>query len=773
MSGKKKKLILLDAHSIIHRAYHALPNFTSAAGEPTGGLYGLVSMLTKIISDFSPDYLIAAYDLPGPTFRREIYEDYKSGRPAADRELVAQIKRSRDVLTAFHIPTFDAAGFEADDIIGTLVAQTTDDLELEVIIASGDMDTLQLVSGRRVRVFTLKRGLNETIIYDEEAVRQRFGFGPELMPDYKGLRGDPSDNIIGIKGIGEKTAAILIQNFGSIEQIYLKLKSGHGPFLKVGLTERVIKLLVAGEEEALFSKTLATIRRDAPVSWRQPALDWRQEVNRESVNRLLNDLGFKSLLGRVGALWSDASGAATVADGTPNIVFTTEERARLRIAACLLDPERSDPTDEQLLAAKDNLAARLKEQGLDTVYRQIELPLWPILERATRRGITLDLDYLRVLSADYHRRLAVVSKKIFKLVGHDFNLNSPKQLAQILFDELKLNYKGLKKTAGGARSTRESELVKLRDVHPVVAELLPYRELQKLLSTYIDNLPALTDEDGVLHTTFDQCGATTGRLSSRHPNLQNIPVSGELGRAVRQAFVARPGHVLAAFDYSQIEMRVLALLSGDAGLNKIFATGADIHAGVAARVFGVKENEVTKEMRRRAKVINFGIIYGMGINALRENLGVSRQEAVEFYDHYFTAFAQIKNYFESIKQIARQTGYTRTLFGRRRYLPAINSPLPALRAAAERMAINAPLQGTAADIVKIAMIKVDEYLTTAGLAAEVHLLLQVHDELIYELPIGKLARVKPEIKTLMEQAIETTVPLVINASSGTNWAELN
>ncbi len=775
-----KKLVLLDAHAILHRAYHALPEFMSAKGEPTGGLYGVVTMLIKIIGELKPDYIIACYDLPDTTFRKQLYDNYKAGRKKADEALVAQMIRSRDVFTAFNIPIYDKPGFEADDILGTIVEETKNNKEFQVIIASGDMDTLQLVDDDRVMVYTLKKGINDTILYNEKLVRERFGFGPELLPDYKGLRGDPSDNIIGIAGIGEKTATDLIVKFGTIENIYKHLEKGRELLIRQGVKERVVHLLEEGKEEALFSKTLATIRRNVPLEFSLPAQPWREGVELKQIDTLFADLSFRTLGARVKSALSDAPVMAVSSREAKTKTVSEEVPRHLAIALWLLNSELTNPTLEDLLGftraesldqARDYLLAEITKEGLEKVYREIELPLIPIIKEAEERGVLVDVDYLRELSKKYHEVLTGFEKKIYELAGTEFNINSPKQLGEVLFDQLRLTAKGLKKTDGGARSTRESELQKLIEVHPVIAEILKYRELQKVLSTYVDTIPAQVDEKGRLHTHLNQTGTTTGRMSSNSPNLQNIPASEGLGTEIRRAFLVPPGYVWGSFDYSQIEMRVLAMLAEEDELVRVFKAGEDVHTAVAMRVFKVPASEVTKDMRRKAKVINFGIVYGMGVNALKQNLGSSRAEAQEFYNNFFLTFPKIESYFESVKTFAAKKGYTETLFGRRRYFPGMKSPIPYIKAMNERMAINAPLQGTAADIVKLAMIKVDEKLRAAKLHNNVHFLLQVHDELIFEIRDEVKAEAIPLIKEAMETAITASVPIVANAALGPNWAE--
>ncbi len=775
-----KKLILLDVHAILHRAYHALPGFKSSKGEPTGALYGLSAFLIKIISDLKPDYIIACFDLPGPTFRKKVYDEYKAGRAKTDEDLIAQIIRSKEVFKAFNIPLYEKPGFEADDIIGTIAEIIKKEVGIQVVIASGDMDTLQLVDGDRVVVYTLRKGLNDTIIYNEVGVIERYGFGPEGMADYKGLRGDPSDNIIGIKGIGEKTGTDLVKNFGSIENIYKVINKDQDELLKVGIKQRIVDLLKEGEEEAIFSKMLATIKRDVPIDFSIPEQVWKEGVDLAQVKKLFQNLEFRTLGPRLESVLSGGVESPKSEVGPP---LNKDLLRRLEIAIWLLNSDIVNPTIDDILAiakvdhieeAEKSLTKLIKENGLDKVYNEIELPIMPIIQKAEEIGILLDTKHLKKLSHEYHDQLTSLEKNIWKQAGVEFNIKSPSQLGDVLFDKMGLTVKGLKKTAGGARSTRESELLKLYGAHPIIDDLLKYREIQKLLSTYIDPLPTQVDSNDRLHTSLNQMGTTTGRLSSNNPNLQNIPASGDIAKEIRRAFVATPGYKLAAFDYSQIEMRVLAWLSSDKVLIEIFRNGRDIHSAVASKVFGVAESEVTKEMRRRAKVINFGIVYGMGVNSLKKNLGSTMEEAQTFYDNFFKQFPKIQDYFDRVKNQARVKGYTTTAYGRRRYFPMINSSLPFVRSEAERMAVNAPIQGTAtADLIKMAMQKVDAVLKKENLDGEARLLLQVHDELLYEIKEGEsVDRVVVLIKSTMENVDKLPVPLIVNASLGDSWGEL-
>ena len=772
---KKQRLIILDSHAIIHRAYHALPDFVSDTGEPTGALYGLSSMIMKIIVDLQPDYLVAAYDLPKETFRHHAFKEYKGTRKVADDALVSQINRSRDVLHAFGIPIYEMEGFEADDILGTIAKKMKRRKELEVLIASGDMDTLQLVDGDKVRVYTLKRGLNDTIIYDEKAVEERFGFSPKLLPDYKGLRGDPSDNIPGVPGIGEKTATTLITNFGSLENIYTALEKDEEPFREAGITPRIINLLKEHKKDATFSKMLGTIHTDVPITFRLPRKAWNVHQQGGALIELFEELGFRSLKERLKRLL-----------GIEEELFEEEKVSQKELEEAglmvwILNSNITNPTLEDIYQyanvrdfakAKAVIQKKLREEPkLYKLYTDIEKPLIPVIHAMEDRGICVDVAVLQKISKKLHAELIAVQRNIFDYAGNEFNVNSPKQLADVLFEKLELKPKNQKKTSTGQRSTRESELEKIQDEHPIIKEILEYRSIQKLLSTYVDPLPNMLGDDGRLHAEFIQTGTTTGRLSSQNPNLQNIPTKTPRGRQVREAFVPAKGYTLVSFDYSQIELRIAAFLSGDEHLINVFKEGKDVHSAVAMAVFGVSQDNVTKEMRTKAKAINFGILYGMGVNALKKAISSTQKEAHEYLKEYFTTYHRLQEFLEETKGYARRYGYTETLYGRRRYFDGITSPIPFVRASAERMALNAPIQGTQADIIKIAMVRIHDHLEKNKIDA--HLLLQVHDELVFEM---KNTKDIPVIQNIMESVVsqkETKgVPLLVNVSSGSNWGNL-
>ncbi len=787
MKTKKRRLVLLDAHAIIHRAYHAIPDFTSPDGAPAGALYGLASMLIRIIGDLSPEYIAACYDLPKPTIRHEAYAEYKGTRTKIDDALIAQLKTSYKVFEAFSIPVYEREGFEADDLLGTIPELLKDEKDLEIIIASGDMDCLQLIEDDRVKVYTLKKGLNDIILYDEKAVKERYGFSPEQIPDYKGLRGDASDNIKGVPGIGEKTATELLSHFGNIEHLYEILKKDEAPFLKAGIKPRIIGLLKEHEEDALMSKSLATIRKDAPIMFRLPDTTYQDGARLPAILALFDELGFRSLRSRAQTLmWHETNGDSFELPEEDKEEIDDMKFKEAQVMLWLLVSEFTSPTLDDILAyskkdtfieAYEALTKEIEETGrLKEVYENMERPLIPLLMRMQKRGVSIDTKMLETLRKTYSKELEGIAKRIYEHAGHEFNVSSPKQLGTVLFDELELVTKGQKKTAGGQRSTKESELEKIQDLHPIVKDILEYREVQKLLSTYIENILALLGEDGKLHAQFLQMGTVTGRMASINPNLQNIPIRSERGRAIRHAFTASKGYTLLAFDYSQIELRLAALLSGDEKLCTIFRSGRDVHTEVASAVFGVAPEAVDREMRRRAKVINFGILYGMGVNALKAQLGSTTAEAHQFYDDYFTTFKRLAEYLEETRGFARKNGYTETLFGRRRQFPEMKSPLPYVRAQAERMAINAPIQGTEADIIKLAMVRFEEFLEKNHATEDAYLLLQVHDELVYEVKTEKLEELALEIKNIMEisfpEAEKAGVPIKTEGKAGINWGTM-
>jgi len=858
---KQKTLVLLDSHAIIHRAFHALPSLTNPAGKPMGAVYGFATILLRILSELKPDYIAAAFDMAGPTFRHVAYERYKAQRPKAPDELIDQFQNVRRLCEAFGIPVLEKAGYEADDVIGTIATSIAKkEKDIRVMIVTGDLDTLQLV-GPKVFVYTMRKGLTDTVIYDAKAVRERYGLAPAQIADFKGLRGDPSDNIPGVRGIGEKTASALLKKYGSIENLYKSLK-------RAKLPDSIRQKLETQKDEAAFSKALATINLDVPVALSLPKAVWHGPHGKEEIEKLFREFGFTSLLRRLGYIGRDdviekkietqtglfgalesagkgmediprnvdlakeeklafietdtgvvvvtshhlyhIIGAASEAPLLKKILETKrtrvffDEKAILKraqsyepgpddfdilIAVYLLMPGERSYTLERAFrgagmsahdlgrsfAVADSLKKRLGDRGLLKVFSDIEMPIVPILAEIEARGMLLDLSFLNKLSDEAAKTLEVFEKEIYSLAGKEFNINSPKQVSEILFDTLRLAVKGMRKTESGAISTDAGELAKLKDAHPIVAKILDYREVAKLKGTYIDSLPALVGKDGALHTTLNQTLTSTGRLSSSNPNLQNIPTRTAVGREIRKAFVARRGYELVAFDYSQIELRVAAAMSGDEKMKQAFIDGRDIHAMTAMEVNNLKTlDEVTPEMRYAAKALNFGILYGMGPRAFSESAGIPFADAKQFMEEYFNDFPRIKEFMERTLATARKTGYVETMLGRRRYLPEINSPNWRLRAEAERMAMNAPIQGTATgDIVKLAMIEVHELLgQKSKVKSHGHILMQVHDELLCEIKKSEVANIAPKIKKVMESVYDIGVPLVVDVKVGENWGEM-
>lgn len=784
-----QRLVILDAHAILHRAYHAIPDFASSKGEPTGALYGLTATLLKSIDDLKPDYIVAARDLPGKTKRHEVYEEYKATRVKADPELIEQLGKAPRVFKAFGIPEYSAEGFEADDVIGSIVSQCARTQGLEIIIVTGDMDILQLVDDKRVKVYRMLTGISNLKFYDEAAVEEQYGFKPGLVSDFKGIVGDPSDNIKGVPGVGQGSAVKLLQMYGGIDEIYkaIKKKGVEEVAKESGVQKRFVQLMADNEKSAYFSKELATIHADTPVDFSIPGKEWDIQDHAQAIIALCEKLEFRSLKQRVRGASDNPETTASLEEGKEIQNIDPRVFAETSIALWILHSDTTNPSVEDIVhyanvqdfeKAREIIFAELKkDKQLNDVFEHIEKPLIPVVERMNETGMCVDVAYLKTLSREYGRGLAELAGRIFQHAGREFNINSPKQLGTVLFDELKITPERHKRTATGARSTRESELAKLTGEHAIVRDVLAYRELQKLLSTYIDKMPALVGKDGRLHAQFLQAGTTTGRMSSQDPNLQNIPIKSEYGRRIRKAFVPQKSFMLAAIDYSQIELRVAAGLSGDKKLGQVFREGGDVHTAVASQVFGVAPEKVDYEMRRRAKVINFGILYGMGVNSLRAALGasVSREEAARFLEEYFKNFSELARYIERTKAEAARRGYTETLFGRRRYFPGLKSKLPNIKAAAERMAINAPIQGTQSDIIKLAMVKADELIEEKKWRDKAHLLLQVHDELVYEVHAQEAEKIARALRSAMETVVSedklNNVPIVAEIALGVNWGD--
>lgn len=771
--SSKKTIVLLDAHAILHRGYHAMAGFATRDGKPTGALYGFVTMVLRIYDDIKPDYIAACFDLPKPTFRHLSYDGYKAGRQKSDDALITQIQEAYSLCEALSIPVYQEEGFEADDLLGTLSEQLKKEKNTRVIIASGDMDTFQLIDGDKVTVYTLKKG-NDAALFTEQSVIERFGFPPKYIPDYKGLAGDTSDNIIGIKGIGDKTATELIKKYGTIEAMYKVLRKDRTKLLDDGFKERIVKLLEEGEEEALFSKTLATIRRDAPKKYNEPNEVWKDTISLEKYQAMCDLYEFRSLRNKLHTV----KGSEEVQP--EDIEVPSPVLEELRVMTHLLNSEMTNASfidiqnfvgEKEQSTLREVLIEKLKKENLFDLFTSVEKPIMGILVAMQQAGIALDVKKLETMSKDLHAQVKVLEEQIHRAAGKEFNIASPKQLGDVLYDVLGLGSK-IKKTKTGQKSTNVSELEKIKDEHPVITMILEYRELTKLLSTYIDLLPSFVKADGRIHAHYIQTGAGTGRFACEDPNLQNLPVKSEIGKKVRGAFVASKGKVLLSCDYAQIDLRAAAILSGDKHLVEIFEKGIDVHTGTAARVFGVKEKDVTPDMRRKAKAINFGILYGMGVTALKEGMGVERKEAQEFFDQYKATFVRLMEYLEEVKAEAWKKGYTETLLGRRCHVPLLKSPLPFLRAQGERLAMNAPIQGTSADIVKLAMIDTTKYIEGKKLHGKVDLLLQIHDELVFEIDEDIASSTAKDLVGILENVLKhrklSDLPLVVSDSLGEN-----
>ena len=953
--------MLLDGYGLVYRGYFALPPLTTSRGDLVNGVFGFASIVLRGLQDLQPDYLAVSFDLPGPTFRHEQYADYKATRTRMPDDLRDQFPKVREVVKALRIPVYEMAGYEADDVIGTITQQLDSHADLETTIVTVDLDMLQLVTPR-VRLMTTRSGVENTVMYDVAKIEERFGLRPDQMIDYKALKGDPTDNIPGVPGVGEKTAAKLIREFGTLDAMFERIDEVTPEKLRDKLAEH--------RDQIAMGKDLSTIVRDLPITIDLEAARLG-DYDRDTVVRLFREYEFRTLIERLPPIagesaeqrseslrsvaesgyvpaarvagrpegWGpgrsgvrpdsgelqlrldfDAVGGRAVATGSvagrePGVdgglaagPAAEPEDLPSALAAAIVDPGRievrtaagieglepwlaaqsaigvslmlddprprrgsplalavagqdgrvvaaegpeasealrrmlgrlgvplvghevkpvlvanfaddpesaplpvafdtqvaayilnaalrsqtiADVVAEQLdqilppatelpataraglealsaIAVRDPLERRLFDVGLDRLFREVELPLIPVLARMEAVGVALDLEALGVLDREFAAEITRLEQEIYRDVGHEFNLGSPKQLEQILFFELNLP-KG-KRTKTGY-STDASVLEELRPAHPMIDKLLEWRVYTKLRSTYVEALPSLMAADGRLHTTFHQAVAATGRLSSSDPNLQNIPIRTPLGRRIRRAFVAgAPDVTLLTADYSQIELRILAHVSGDEHLKDAFARQADIHRETAARVLHKPADEITPDERSMAKMVNFGLAYGMSDFGLASRANIPRKEAQEFINSYFAAYSGISYYMMAIKEQAKAQGFVETLLGRKRQIPELRASNPALRGAGERMAINMPIQGTAADIQKIAMIRVAERLAATGSRAR--LLLSVHDELLFEVPRDEVADLAAIVRETMEGAMPLSVPLVVDIKVGDDWESM-
>ncbi len=850
------------------------------AGQSVHAVYGFALTLFSVIEKFKPDYIAASFDLPGGTFRDELYADYKATRVKAPDDLYAQIPIVKELVQAMNIPIYELPGFEADDCVGTLSKQG-EAAGVETIIVTGDTDTLQLVTDR-VKVYTLRKGLKDMVLYGIPEVTAKYGFLPERLVDYKGLRGDASDNIPGVKGIGEKGATDLIQEFGSLEDIYASLEQ---------VKPKVREKLAVDREMAFLSKKLGTIDTAGPVtlalddcvthqfdhgkieaflrsldffslvkripgSNEQPATNNQQQgkakkkdinktrritdadaleawlknvqhevlaiVLREKETSLFGTAGIESFGLATSGLavevtWNEATepvlkdflvdtqrpkiavdskammhtlaavGARLggVAEDILLLAYILQAGRRSDIETLVVEesgadwaslslPEKAKTVRSIALSFREKLEALAIEQGgehtVTTLLRDIELPLVPVLFEMERAGVLLDPDVFVILSQEIDASVQSLEKEIYKFAGKEFNLNSPKQLAEVLFGDLAIPAEGIKKNKTGY-STASTELEKLRADYPIVKLVEEYRETYKLKTTYVDVLPGLVKSDGRIHTTYDQAVAATGRLSSVDPNLQNIPIRTTLGARIRDGFIAAPGKKLVGADYSQIELRIAAHLSGDENMTRAFRDGEDIHRTTAALVHGVDPAEVSDSLRREAKALNFGIIYGMGAYGLAQATDMDQKQAAQFIKDYLAKFSGVAKYMEDMKKFAHEHGYVETALGRRRTLPEIQSTNQALVRGAERMAINMPIQGLAADIMKLAMLAAHR-LIESKYANSAKLLLQIHDELIAEVDEQDAVAFAADLKLAMESVYKLSVPLAVSVEIGNNWGEI-
>ena len=861
-----KKLLILDSNSILNRAFYGVRYLSAKDGTPTNAIYGFLNILLKLIKEQEPDYICAAFDVKAPTFRHKQYEGYKAQRKPMPEGLAAQMPLAKDVLRAMGVTILEKEGYEADDIIGT-VARLCEESEISCFIATGDKDDLQLASDKTKVILTVtKSGYNETIIYDDKAVKEKYRVTPTEFIDVKALMGDPSDNIPGVKGVGEKTAMSLIEKHHSIEYIYENIDG-------IGLKGAMLQKMKDGRKMAFMSKELATINRNTPIEFNAEECVFDGFENNGELYEILKRLELNSIIKKLDLSGGDnvkenedifkdfsyqvgdknmisgdkvtvvldfdgdnissaAVGAGNNAvvlneqddikelledDSIAKVMFDVKEaivklnvRSDIKnisddtaIAAYLVDPAKNEYTIEKLASEyfgtviekpevkqlsllddvetdrseylakcavalgvlNERIGDKIKENGQEKLYHEVELPLVTVLAHLEINGFLVDDNQLKEFADKLGEKIDALTNEIYMLAGEEFNINSPKQLGVILFEKLEL--KPVKKTKTGY-ATNADVLEKLRDKHPIVNFIMEYRQLAKLKSTYCDGLRAVVNPNTHrIHSVFTQTVTVTGRLSSTEPNLQNIPTRTELGREIRKMFVAKEGYVLVDADYSQIELRVLAHIANDETMINAFRNNEDIHAVTASQVLGIPLEDVTKEQRSSAKAVNFGIVYGIGEFSLAQDLHISVKEAKAYIESYLEKYHGVRNYMESIKEQAKKDGYVKTMLNRIRYIPELKSPNYNIRQFGERVALNTPIQGTAADIIKLAMVRVDNRLINEGLKSK--LILQVHDELIVEAHKDEVDKVKQILSEEMQSAMELNVPLKVDMSTGHSW----
>ena len=784
-----KTLLLIDAYAMIYRAYYAFiraPRMNSR-GENTSAIFGFVVTFEDLIKRLKPSHIAVAFDPAGPTFRHEAFEQYKAQRQETPEDIRWAVPRIKQILQAMNIPVLEVAGYEADDVIGT-VAHKAEKEGFEVYMATPDKDYGQLVTDHIYMYRPRHTGGFEKL--GPQEVCEKYGLQHQSQViDLLGLMGDSSDNIPGCKGVGEKTAVQLLQQFGSIDNLL-----AHTDQLKGALQRKVQEQV----EDIRFSYFLATIKTDVPMEFDAQALVY-QDKDWDKLAPLYRELEFNSLLkqapiakdslpagrGGVGTKKvkpqeatldlfadvlpisgtpSDSTASHSPQDVQDPIGDMPSDTTEARLVSYLLNPEVAYNPQQPI--QWDALKA---DSALWNLYNEVELPLAEVLREMEQAGVRIDVAMLKQAEEQLNAELQTLEQQIYTSAGTTFNINSPKQVGEVLFDQLQLDAKA-KKSKTGQYSTSEEVLLTLKPKHPVVGMILAYRELKKLISTYISALPTyINPETGKIHTTYNQTVTATGRLSSSNPNLQNLPIRSERGQLIRQAVIPDEGCVFLSADYSQIELRLMAHFSQDPHMVEAFRSGQDVHAATAAKIFGVPIEEVTKDQRRQAKTANFGIIYGISAFGLAQQLDCSRAEAKALIDGYFAAFPGVIDYIERQKQLAREQGYAVTLFGRKRYLPDILSHNATVRSFAERNAVNSPIQGTAADIIKMAMVTIHRRLKQEGLRAQ--MIMQVHDELNFNVPVNEVEKVREIVVSEMQNVVHLTVPLIADCGVGANWLE--
>ncbi|HXF44245.1 MAG TPA: DNA polymerase [Candidatus Paceibacterota bacterium] len=812
----KKTLFLIDANALIHRAYHALPPLTAPSGEPVGALYGLSSVLLKLLREQKPDYAAAAFDRPEPTFRDELFREYKAHRPPVEEELIHQLAEARELFRKFGVRSFEEKGLEADDIIASLVSKFKTVPGLKIVILTGDLDTLQLVHKDKVVVQAPKKGLSETFIYNEDAVRARFGVPPRSMTDYKALVGDPSDNIPGIPGIGPKTAAKLLGKYGSVEGLFKRLGEDKKLAVKIG----------GFREQAELSKKLVTLKESIPLDVDLNGLSFKGPRTAEIVPYFAR-LGFQSLVKR----FADSGGKAITFEPkavgeaviVPSASFAAERRGELsssklkiafdwkeiikelsgkgievrppifdvKVAGWLIDPGGKDFSlnslyrrffhesgeGEEAIGLISRLAplfeAKIGEYGLGTVFEEIEMPLIEVLAFMEKWGIGANAEKLRILDGEISAGLEETAKRIYEAAGTTFNINSSQQLSRILFEKLGIKAVKVRKTKSGLKSTSFEVLKELKNEHPIISLILDYRENFKIASTFVRPLIKETEGDGRVRTNFIQTGTSTGRIASAEPNLQNLPQESRWSKRLRECFETPKGFRFLALDYSQLELRLLAHVSGDRKLRKAFIEGIDAHRITASQIFNVPPEKVTPEMRRVGKTLNFGVIYGMGARAFSEISELPLEKSSQFIEEYFGDFPEVKAWQDRIKNEARTFGFVRNENGRRRWFLEGASGSPRAESETERAAVNFPIQSLGADIIKKAMIGTFQLIKEKGwLGSKAKLVLTIHDELLFEVRDDILEEISGLIRPIMENVQKISVPLSVEMRVGKNLGDL-